>query len=1022
MRNSSLTTKEEKEELLQYALAWLPYHLYEAQSKTTHEGTANNLRRKLYSIVLDKTFRKKKLSVSNLIKPILDDVRYALVASISVDDHFHITKFSFLYEHLKRNHLNEFQIDQLLINGRYGIAEDTIKQYKYETIKYQWYLFSAWVCLSFRTDLNAASNFILKAEKLDNVNIFWGDHGLLIKMLYDLYKANIISLSSALKFRSPSKIISYFLRNKDAFILDDYLSVISDIDSDPDKSDALKALVSGIEKDEDFENVLIATQEMIENDHHTNGPQIAIVSAIARRGNISQALEKALSIKSDYDQRKALCVIAEEIAMRGDLKRALKIVEQMKYDFYRSEPLAKIVPEIIRIENVQEALDIVERLIHENYHKAEPLCAIAISIAKVGDFERSILLVESISNGEYKSKALKGIAALLAKNGKFERSIELAEKINDHRAQFEPYYDIVYELAKAHHFDRAIDVAEKMWIRSKKAAGLVNIAIEMVSIGYLRESKKVFQQAYQITEEINDFWERDEAIKLIAPKLVRSGNSQEALRLANMIKDNWNSWVNNDKSNWPNKDKSKALGIIAMEIAQIGDIEKTIKIFHDSLDIMEKPKDNQDKSAFPGAIANINIKDANLQNAFKIGKQINWDPNDRREKPNPLVTIAINSAKDGSAKNAFAFIKLMEKNRYYYDALLGIIEAIIKLGDIKLAHYAVQFFGRWSWHGDKAFSAIALEFAKRGNFLEAFLLADKIQWQYRFSTSCNIAVELAKAGKFKKAIDILEKIIDWDDESKSIALAKIAVELAKAGQMVESNKHFNIAIKVARNINEIRDDINPFPGNKRYALSIIATELAKSHKTSEAISIVDQIEDSDYDSQKPWAYSKIAGIIAQNGNKNDARQVFLLAIDSTTKISWCQARHRALKEVSLDIAETKDHILIEEMLDQAIKSTQNIKIDWEKAYALAGIAHSYAAFNIEKSIFILSTLPAFRERMKFTCELANYFADDNNSSAIKKLIPIALEDFETIDFVIGEYLRCSGINSQEANEIFRLIA
>jgi len=88
-------------------------------------------------------------------------------------------------------------------------------------------------------------------------------------------------------------------------------------------------------------------------------------------------------------------------------------------------------------------------------------------------------------------------------------------------------------------------------------------------------------------------------------------------------------------------------------------------------------------------------------------------------------------------------------------------------------------------------SAQTLEERFERAYRDATREAQKSSWALRI-----IAVALAEAGQFDRAIQITQKI--EDAEVRSLALSEIAAELAKAGQFNRANQIFNLAIQIAQ--------------------------------------------------------------------------------------------------------------------------------------------------------------------------------------------------------------------------------
>jgi len=179
----------------------------------------------------------------------------------------------------------------------------------------------------------------------------------------------------------------------------------------------------------------------------------------------------------------------------------------------------------------------------------------------------------------------------------------------------------------------------------------------------------------------------------------------------------------------------------------------------------------------------------------------------------------------------------------------------------------------------------------------------------------DIAVAMAKAGQFDRALQVAQKI--ENARSLSSALAEIAAAMAKAGQMEEAAQTFQLALQVAQKIEDALD--------RSWALGGIAEALAQAGQFDRALQVAQKIEGA-------WARSEalkeIAKAMAEAGQFDRALQV-------AQKIEVALVGFGALREIAVAMAKAGQ-------LDRALRVAQKIEVESDRSWALREIAVAMA--------------------------------------------------------------------------------
>jgi hypothetical protein len=177
----------------------------------------------------------------------------------------------------------------------------------------------------------------------------------------------------------------------------------------------------------------------------------------------------------------------------------------------------------------------------------------------------------------------------------------------------------------------------------------------------------------------------------------------------------------------------------------------------------------------------------------------------------------------------------------------------------------------------------------------------------------------------QQAINISEEISDIDE--KSTALVNISVGIATQGKIA-------LALETAH---EISDEL----AEKSNALKDISINVAAQGNIVKALEITTEINDEDL---KNRALNEIAVKAVKNGNFKQALEIAELINDLEIKVNvFCKISTNQFKQNNI--------LLSEQIMQQALLLVKEIKVDWQKVYALRDISVGFLKQNKLKESF-----------------------------------------------------------------------
>lgn len=282
------------------------------------------------------------------------------------------------------------------------------------------------------------------------------------------------------------------------------------------------------------------------------------------------------------------------------LASALQVAQGLdaEHSFVKTRSLAAIAGWYARMGEGERTADILsqarqsETSIRGSEFKAKALSEIARAYIAIARFElASEILSESLRQAQLvnypnsfrKASVFQPIAVSFAKIGEFERALEIARDIAEENYQSETYAEIAREYAQQGKLKSALQIAEAIALADKKADALAEIADLAQKAGESDEKiEDILARGLQVAQTIENSHTQSRAIANIALQYAESGYRDRAVTLTHSI-------------NFADI-KAKNLGKIALFYAKIGEREKALQLAMNALELVAAISDSYEKS------------------------------------------------------------------------------------------------------------------------------------------------------------------------------------------------------------------------------------------------------------------------------------------------------------------------------------------------------------------------------------------------------------------------------------------
>jgi tetratricopeptide (TPR) repeat protein len=194
----------------------------------------------------------------------------------------------------------------------------------------------------------------------------------------------------------------------------------------------------------------------------------------------------------------------------GLIASALYAAERIGSDEVKSDILRNTALMILNQNDVEKAFDYTSRIPIQN-RKDQTSADIAIFLGDNGDRDRARSVANQIQSDYHKSRALAGIAVSYERAGQYRYGRELAEEIPDPNLQARAFADIAviyygegYRDLGSRIFNQALQAVRREQSITHHIETLVYISQKYKEAGQQRQSREIFSNVMQLTNEVGN--------------------------------------------------------------------------------------------------------------------------------------------------------------------------------------------------------------------------------------------------------------------------------------------------------------------------------------------------------------------------------------------------------------------------------------------------------------------------------------------------------------------------------------
>lgn len=235
--------------------------------------------------------------------------------------------------------------------------------------------------------------------------------------------------------------------------------------------------------------------------------------------------------------------IASQLAEVGQQHRAKEILDQslpkirtLASKLFPLEKTLNLVMAAVQYAALEQNNLAVETLaearssaqaIEEPQTRNNALARVAEGYAQIGDFEQAQQIARSIKSVNHREQAFRGIALAYAKAGYSDQALKLAKSIGSPNVTFG---GIVRHYLQIGQYDQALEIVQQ----NNLSDLLSDVAIAYLEAGQPEHALSI---AKSIESSLDTIHHKDWRFSAIAPELAKQGKLEQALQVAQAIKD-----------------------------------------------------------------------------------------------------------------------------------------------------------------------------------------------------------------------------------------------------------------------------------------------------------------------------------------------------------------------------------------------------------------------------------------------------------------------------------------------------
>lgn len=475
-------------------------------------------------------------------------------------------------------------------------------------------------------------------------------------------------------------------------------------------------------------------------------------------------------------------------------------------------------------------LEVAIRVARSYDHDASySLAEIAVRYAKIGQFDKAILLANEVENRDERAVGLLKIAVEYWNDGEKDKALEIFNTIAETPATSYRQYTLglmAKQYAAAKQYERVFEIAS---IKMQDSYH-VSVALEAIvdTFDVTRDNLDVLASLIQRLGKPCDVDDKSRILTKITVKYAEAGQYDYALRLAHKM------GRATSKNEVDNFDRDNALQKIALILADAGQYDRAIQVVN--------PAENYFKDKALIEIAGKLIAAGQKGKALEILSQvlrpllkdIDKEYDDAGYRARRVSEVAV---KYGQAESKDKAAKLLEKA-------------------LKSAKAVRKFTER-----DDALHEVAISYAEIGLYDEAIQVAQTNNFEYsKIKPLADIGVEMVRAGSDNQVGQVVKAIqaahLDDRAELKADGLLAIADAYLKAGQRDAAVNLLSIGFDIARSAS--------FNEAQPIVMGNIAVKYAEAGEYERAFEVIREIKEKFY---KVFALADIGVLQAEKGQE-----------------------------------------------------------------------------------------------------------------------------------------------------------
>jgi tetratricopeptide (TPR) repeat protein len=263
----------------------------------------------------------------------------------------------------------------------------------------------------------------------------------------------------------------------------------------------------------------------IANTDEMKGRNQGALANIAYKLASSGKSDLALQVANRLDgssKASVLGAIASNLAKTGQFNQAMQLVETIKNDPFKAEALARLAQNLSEVSQLEQVLQMVEKIEDGSMEKESTMYSLAISFAKVGQFDRALQLASTSRNDLGQADVSRSITRSLAQAGQYDRAKKVASTMEGPVKDM-AFVDIAASLAEVGKIAEAVQIVSSIEDRAPFPDYWFSNTVMVLSY-----ERKKYEPALEMVNAIGDENQKAWTLAWLANELVKAGQTELA--------------------------------------------------------------------------------------------------------------------------------------------------------------------------------------------------------------------------------------------------------------------------------------------------------------------------------------------------------------------------------------------------------------------------------------------------------------------------------------------------------------